>query len=359
MSREEAILLAGRCETFLMDSESTADLTREHETIADKRRRSGSFQGDSVIDAYLTSQEVPDWSDDMASRRSPSRPTTGQRRASIRKPVPLSHSFPRHSTSSAPPLPSPLYPHTPQANKRPRAASNIVASRYGNEIESETKHYQDPEARMKLRLYLASPHKFDEVVEYGFPSDKQQTTPETSPEPSSRAGFYERQASHDLHTFLRDDSVSFLDYSDAEEESDEESSLADPDTPVTPQDPECSFRAAAQIPTSHCSSLDSDGLPPLNFRAKRSQDVYPQTLPSSREMTLRMTLTRPDLRADEEALYGWQQHQATKEADPLALEELPPPTDDTTGMHGPFAAQTSRQSNLVRKFFQKVKKGKQ
>ncbi|KAK7729601.1 hypothetical protein SLS57_002089 [Botryosphaeria dothidea] len=365
LSREEAILLAGRCETFLLDSDDCSDLPKEHEAfqLPVEKRRSRSFQGDSIIDAYCSSRENVDHSEDMSNRRtrSRSRPsTTNQRRASFRRTMSLTNTFTRLSTSSAPPLPSPLFPPTPQSNQRPRATSNFVNPGHGGNAESETKYYQDPEARMKLRLYLGSPHKFDEVVEYGFPSDKQQPTPESSPEPPSRADFYERQASRDLHTFLRDDSVSFLDYSDTGDESDEESSLADLDTPVTPADPDQSFRTVAQIPKSNYSSLDSNGLPTLQTRTKKPQELFPQALPSNREMTLRMTLTRPDLRADEEALYGWQQHQAVREADPLALQDLPPESDDTTGKHGPFAVQMNRhQGNLVRKFLQKVKKGKQ
>ena len=41
----------------------------------------------------------------------------------------------------------------------------------------------------------------------------------------------------------------------------------------------------------------------------------------AREMTLRMTLTRPDLRADEKALY---EPSRGDTHDPLALEHLPP-----------------------------------
>ncbi|OJD30901.1 mucin-like protein [Diplodia corticola] len=370
MSREEAILLAGRCETFLLDSDSASDLPKDHETSplpVEKRRRSRSSQGDSVIDAYFSSsRETQELPEDMPPPQTHSRPNTGHRRASYRRTVSISNTIGRLSTSSAPPLPSPLFGPAPQTNQRPRATTTNTGSfRYGGEVESETKYYQDPEARMKLRLYLASPHKFDEVVEYGFPLDKQhatqQSTPEGSPEPSSRATLFERQASRDLHNFLRDDAVSFLDYSDIGDESDEESSLADLDTPDTPADPDESFHTAAQIPKSNYSSLDSNGLPTLQTRARRSPDVYPQTFPSNREMTLRMTLTRPDLRADEQMLYGWQQQQqAPKEADPLALEELPPVSEDTTGMHGPFAVNlNTRQGNLVRKFFHKVKKGKQ
>jgi hypothetical protein len=65
-------------------------------------------------------------------------------------------------------------------------------------------------------------------------------------------------------------------------------------------------------------------------------------------MTLRMTLTRPDLRADEEQLYGWQ---APK--DPFALEELHL-TDDMTGSKSPFAVKPKPQGNLVSRLFKRA-----
>ena len=34
---------------------------------------------------------------------------------------------------------------------------------------------------MKLRVYLASPHKFDEAVEFGFPSTEQPNSPTSPP----------------------------------------------------------------------------------------------------------------------------------------------------------------------------------
>jgi len=39
-----------------------------------------------------------------------------------------------------------------------------------NSTDTDAAYYQDPEARLKLRVYLAFPQKFDEAVEFGFPS---------------------------------------------------------------------------------------------------------------------------------------------------------------------------------------------
>lgn len=56
-------------------------------------------------------------------------------------------------------------------------------------------------------------------------------------------------------------------------------------------------------------------------------------------MTLRMTLTRPDLRADERILYP--------SSEPLALDDLP-------AMDGGSASPKPKDANVVRKFWQKV-----
>ena len=75
---------------------------------------------------------------------------------------------------------------------------------------------------------------------------------------------------------------------------------------------------------------------------------------SNREMTLRMTLTRPDLRADEEQLYGWKEQKGRKD-DPFALEELHL-TDDMTGAQGAFAVKPKPQGNLVSRLFKRASK---
>lgn len=87
-------------------------------------------------------------------------------------------------------------------------------------------------------------------------------------------------------------------------------------------------------------------------------------------MTLRMTLTRPDLRAKEEEIYGWQAQQkqtfpsldiATSGKDPLALEDLPPLCEDVTGRHGAFAVEQTGpkvKGGIMGRFLNKVKRTK-
>ncbi|KAF7557672.1 hypothetical protein G7046_g5987 [Stylonectria norvegica] len=143
-------------------------------------------------------------------------------------------------------------------------------------------HYQDPEARMKLRVYLASPQKFDEAIEFGFPSmdglelhDPKRIKPmEPRPEITN--------ASDKLHTFLSDDRSST--YSDVS---------MDPDSPKTPE----MFEKPAPARPLRLSTE----------QMATSSREYAQASASSREMTLRMTLTRPDLRAHEDQIYGWPQ----------------------------------------------------
>ena len=61
-------------------------------------------------------------------------------------------------------------------------------------------------------------------------------------------------------------------------------------------------------------------------------------------MTLRMTLTRPDLRANEKALYA-----STTGDDPLALEHLPP-----TKREEEIWDSLPKNRSVVRRFWRKV-----
>ncbi|KAK0737589.1 hypothetical protein B0T21DRAFT_287086 [Apiosordaria backusii] len=164
-------------------------------------------------------------------------------------------------------------------------------------------HYQDPEARLKLRVYLASPQKFDEAVEFGFPSDDVLSggaAPENEDDTATRRQSRQRLADDpsNMQSFLADD--------DEDENislNSDPDSLADPDSPKTPE-------AFENRP---------GGLRPARFNTPdaalygrvRTPETgnYTQAPASSREMTLRMTLTRPDLRAHEDEIYGWQQRQ--------------------------------------------------
>ncbi|PHH74072.1 hypothetical protein CDD82_5114 [Ophiocordyceps australis] len=161
------------------------------------------------------------------------------------------------------------------ARRRSRALSLITPSRPPASepsfaVDHAASHYQDPEARKKLRLYLASPHKFDEAVEFGFPSnDDAQGCKMGAPDGEGS----ELRDAHHCSTFFQDDASSV--YS--------EESLADPETPKTPDG---AYKAMPIRPT------------------RVSQDQS-QSSTSSREMTLRVTLTRRDLRAGDDEIYGW------------------------------------------------------
>jgi len=282
--------------------------------------------------------------EDPSSRPRPARKQSLRRRLSASRP---STGIFRNSTSSTPPL----SPAVKQQHNRTRSAATTLVrpstDSAARAFDPNAVHYRDPEARNKLRQYLASPQKFDEAVEFGFPSNSASITLEPEPTKPNRRS----TSNNDAQTFLRDDVISFIDRYD--EHSEDGSSDADSESPITPADANDGFKYAAGT-RSLFSSLDSTDLPPLDFKFR--QFSFPQDPMANREMTLRMTLTRPDLRAPEEELYGWQE---SPHADLLALEDLPPATDDNTGAHGPFAStKVSRNSGVfrLRRIFSMVKK---
>jgi hypothetical protein len=169
------------------------------------------------------------------------------------------------------------------ARTKSRALSIMSGQKHIRQDSSVTSdlaaaHYQDPEARMRLRSYLASPQKFDEAVEFGFPS-----VGEERPVQLGVKSHDEEDPLHQLRTWLKDDSSSTCS---------EESSIVDSESPKTPTivdrpAPTQQFREPLD------ATLSSQG----------EQSQFPM-----REMTLRMTLTRPDLRAYDSEIYGWQQN---------------------------------------------------
>ncbi len=92
-----------------------------------------------------------------------------------------------------------------------------------------------------------------------------------------------------MRTFLADD-----DDDDKASVYSDQLSVADPDSPQTPQ-------YFDNKPAVRPQPIQSE-----NYASKPSDGGYAQVPASSREMTLRMTLTRPDLRANEDQIYGWQ-----------------------------------------------------
>lgn len=217
---------------------------------------------------------------------------------------------------STPASPSPISTtHPAHARRKSRALSLINTARHiprvsTASIDPAAAHYQDPEARAKLRVYLASPQKFDEAVEFGFPSGE---APPVRPvqdsyEPRGHSRQLLSQDSSAFRTFFSDDRSSI--YSD-------DDSLPDPESPRTPHSPDKATLRPDRM-------ADSEAAP-----ARKISDNYAQLPAASREMTLRMTLTRPDLRACEDQIYGWQKMpipQAIKTAQPApSQDELLPP----------------------------------
>ena len=145
-------------------------------------------------------------------------------------------------------------------------------------------------------MYLASPQKFDEAIEFGFPSSagNDSATPHFQlPQIDNHA----RKFSRDMQTFLRDGQLSFFEDNNENQglESDA-GSVADMDSPATPSSTGLSFRMHSRQISHRKFSVESPAPSP----------VHSANGQFNREMTLRMTLTRPDLRADEDQLYGWQ-----------------------------------------------------
>lgn len=229
-----------------------------------------------------------------------------KRRAFSLAPIPL-----------PPPTLRPIIPPTPpsgapDSTPKPLPSAGATPTENG----APTKYYKDSQARQKLREYLASPEKFDEALEFGFPTEAgaidpmtlQSSTPDI-PLPS------------DMEELSVGDS-----------RGDEEEVLT-----ASPKTPSTNNEAFGPGMTYH-SSLDSGVSIPLNISKPSTRSLSPDI--NGREMTLRMTLTRPDLRAPEQELYAFQRKEVSgvdmDNSDPLALSSLPV-CDDHTGAHGAFA----------------------
>ncbi|KAI1104154.1 hypothetical protein F4804DRAFT_307986 [Jackrogersella minutella] len=246
--------------------------------------------------------------------------------------------------------------YPPPVRRKSRALSLITPKHAAHEsissIDPDAAHYQDPEARLKLRVYLASPQKFDEAIEFGFPSNDPASAGVCGDLPSakSQSHLVFSPDSEKFKTFLSDDRSST--YS-------EEASLPDPESPRTPNEPD------KQVKPLQLSTAD-------DF-SSRLPDGYAQVPAASREMTLRMTLTRPDLRACEDQIYGWQKgarQYSSKPAQILALrDDMHTPTTFVKDGHkesmdkifadidqelGPPA---STDNNVMKRIWNRVRRG--
>lgn len=252
----------------------------------------------------------------VASRTDARKKSFSRKHAIKLAPIPLP---PPTLLPAVPPLPSPTT--LSNLNKLVQPPGPNPAP---TEAAPPTKYYKDSHARQKLREYLASPEKFDEALEFGFPGE-----PGLPLRSSSLASHLECPA---------EDEDEGLSAADSKDDEDDEAVAGSPRTPSVVHE------AFTSITTPH-SSLDSGVALPYAPGKASARSMSPTF--DGREMTLRMTLTRPDLRAPEEELYAFQRKEVSgvdSSADPLALETLPV-CNDHTGAHGAFAVrQASRGS---------------
>lgn len=273
-----------------------------------------------------------------------------KRRPSFRRALSLNQLPFGANTSSVPPLPKTTYatpfattplpqPVHQHAESRPFLALAHGPQTSNSAIEASTKYYQDPKARLKLRVYLASPQNFDEAIEFGFPSME-----DTEYRPLSRPSLSRAHKTAPCKTFLHDDIPSLFDALDDDDDAESTTSLPERDAPYTPMDSVFNHDAALLSPSVATSSGSSNTLFPKSTVRHHTSEPFAQLLAGSREMTLRMTLTRPDLRADEKALYA-----NTTGDDPLALEHLPP-----TKKEADIWDQLPKERGTLKKFWKRV-----
>ncbi|KIW07911.1 hypothetical protein, variant [Verruconis gallopava] len=285
-----------------------------------------------------------------------------QRDASVHRPS--SSLLSPKSQYSGPTLCSPSSPSFPSHHKRNMSSRTTTMVRPSIDstfsVDAAAAYYQDPEARMKVRKYLVSPQKFDEAVAFGFPSMPNRTsTCERDGQRTSRP----MTCGHDAYSFWKDDVPPCSDGRHSRESTDGDTASYN-DSPVTPASGDAYMPRVKPYGSSIFAGLDNSDLPSLKLRfdgmsdiAERDYDRDSSTFDplANREMTLRMTLTRPDLRATDEELYGWVPKEQT---DPLALETLHL-SDDMTGQNGAFAVKPnsarSRRSGVFKKLLDKVK----
>ncbi|KAL4887902.1 hypothetical protein BDV59DRAFT_189730 [Aspergillus ambiguus] len=232
---------------------------------------------DLTLDEYRP--HVSSSTSNLPSRQRPSfRRTLSLNSVGLSRKLPLSVSqrtVPGSSQSSNTPsaltnAPKRVSTSRPPSRQRPihHAPRSSTSS-----IDPSAQYYQDPEARLKLRVYLASPQKFDEAIEFGFPSLGDKENP-----PQRTPGDFRTKCHDFIGTFLEDDDASVCSEKDESHPDPSRFSYAMGDYSPSPHD--LPFR----------TSKRQTWMPTVNSAGHRQ--------PKNREMTLKMTLTRPDLRTD-------------------------------------------------------------
>ncbi|RDW84652.1 hypothetical protein BP6252_02242 [Coleophoma cylindrospora] len=285
---------------------------------------------------------------------------TSNRRPSFRRHMSISKIPFGRNSMSAPRSPRATSESNIHSRQKSRAMSLMTPKHAPNEstssIDPYATHYQDPEARLKLRVYLASPQKFDEVVEFGFPAkdwvtegaDKENKPAKRTSKDSAFKKSFATEKSKE--TFLNDETASL--FSD-------DISMLEPDSPITPLDHRSARTSPALLQKESKGSGEYGHLGITKPTIIKQTDPCTQSLAVGREMTLRMTLTRPDLRANESSIYGWQKSKSPLQEDPLVLEELEGKCDGKGSFRGVDGwGPVEKDSGVVKRIWHSLKQRK-
>ncbi|KAJ5909192.1 hypothetical protein N7495_001874 [Penicillium taxi] len=229
--------------------------------------------------------------------------TKGWHRPSFRRSLSFSSHPQKNRVSTSTPIMQRNLPTSqsvpPLTSSRPvsRHLSGHVPQLSTSSMDPGAQYYQDPDARLKLRVYLASPQKFDEAIEFGFPAmyskkNKENVAP--------------------ISTFFKSINVE-TDFVGTFFEDDDGTVVGSPGGSVEEIPCTSQYRHETQRQLTDAPTLT---------RRRQSfllgSKAVPQLLPDNREATLKMTLTRPDLRTESPT----PSHPSLD--DPLKLAELPP-----------------------------------
>lgn len=380
-TREERLLLSGQSEAFIPDAadervirsffQQGREANRSVPTLSTSSSSSVSTrstcEGEHFVDQTSDMDEsdfdgfrwiendddhdlastlhLDDYHEFMNQAAEPS-PAPAKRRPSFRRALsvsslPYGGNLPKplgaNQTTSTP---SSSMPQSQGTHGRQRSCSYLRTVNHNkntsitkNDLEPSAVHYTDPNARLKLRVYLASPQKFDEAIEFGFPSMEDKENLHSLPK--SRRSLSRNHNTTTCTTYLYDDSPSIFDALDDDDDDDDDGgsyyeedtsdavSLPGPSSPYTPLDiqfPDTYLLSSSEITskeTSHaklptitttttsCTDLSITTSSTALFSRPTvrhnfdKDDPYMQALSGcGREMTLHMTLTRPDLRGD-------------------------------------------------------------
>ncbi|KAG0647928.1 hypothetical protein D0Z07_5628 [Hyphodiscus hymeniophilus] len=387
-TREEQVILAGRLrQSVILDAadeaiyKSNRRASRNQTPLLDpstpistrtstdsyRSRRDSSDMADAMYESFRWMDEEEDINlklvldDYHANLDGYVFPTSNSnRRPSFRRTMSITKKpFGRNSLSSIQPR-SPKFEPIPSHSRQKSRTLSLIGPKHVlhdsiSSIDPNATHYQDPEARLKLRVYLASPQKFDEAIEFGFPSMEGVTGPDKENKAPTRisrdnTGRTSHATDRAQSSFLDDDAASALD---------DDASMGDPDSPLTPIGIDLGLRSRGVSPTYVKGNKASSDFSHLVLKPTlvKQHESYAHSMAGSREMTLRMTLTRRDLRADESTIYGWQTA-ATKSPlreEPLAPEDMEEKYEVRGPLGGVDGWEPEKENGVVKRFWNKVK----